>query len=525
MNNEPSSTSDSLDEERHCSMVIDGDEIVVAGYESANGEHKASINRILEEAGIKIAELHISKDGDLRIPREGNITATLGRVIGYTNTKKQAEVPVKRYSTEISFDDVQRRAREFADMLDRKREVIIQILLRYETYEAADDELQRTTDLLRNLSENAQYFQREVGPIASFLPSNQPLYAFTCFAIIPSLMAERVFTKVPRGMSHFFCDLMDSIELNAHFSNIEQDDGRREEFIDRHTQTQYDGRTTEFDTAVDAVIFTGSTENSVEMRRKFHRRVMMIVNGSGHNPLIVTPQADIHGAVRSSLRVQLYNQGQDCAGPNSILVHQDVYARYIEKLVAGVKEVKVGPYEDRETRVGPISKRGDLARIQGIIQDNAGFLNPSTEGVIRVGSGIVEPTIIEKPLSEGGNLRESFAPVFFIQQYENDDQLEEYFQHPRYRNNAMYITVYGHSPYVDSLIGDPDDKKLLHNSATIIRNTDLHAPGVERGVKPYGGYGKGASNVSSGGILTPKPTLPQRDIYEHLVAPSIKKHG
>ena len=526
MNSQPARVNEAPEDAIQCSMVIEGEDILVNGFTTASEQYRSLLEQALSEAGVSISDLHISEDGVLCIPRNkgNNVTALLGRAIGFTNTKNHqlSDIPTKEYSTELDFSDITRRAMEFADMLDKKRESIIQILLRYETYEAADDELQRTTDLLRNLSTNSQYFQREVGPIASFLPSNQPLYAFTCSAVIPPLMAEKVHAKVPRGMNHFFSDLMKAIELETHFSNIEPHDGSRDEFLKRHTQTTYDGHTKDFSTAVDAVIFTGSTANSVEMRREFHRRVLMIVNGSGHNPLIVTPEADIHGAVRSSLRVQLYNQGQDCAGPNSILVHRDVYARYIEKLVAGVRDVKVGPYQDRENRVGPMSKKGDLARIQSIIEDNTEFLHPSTEGVIRVGSSIVEPTIIEKPLSEGGNLQESFAPLFFIQQYENDDELGAYFQHPQYRNNAMYITVYGDSPYVDSLVGTAGDKRLLHDSSTIIRNSDLHAPGVERGIKPYGGYGKGASNVSIGGELTPKPTLPQRDIYEKLVAPLLK---
>jgi len=33
--------------------------------------------------------------------------------------------------------------------------------------------------------------------------------------------------------------------------------------------------------------------------------------------------------------------------------------------------------------------------------------------------------------------------------------------------------------------------KILHDRSTIIRDTDLHAAGIERGVNPYGGYGRG----------------------------------
>jgi lysyl-tRNA synthetase class I len=44
-------------------------------------------------------------------------------------------------------------------------------------------------------------------------------------------------------------------------------------------------------------------------------------------------------------------------------------------------------------------------------------------------------------------------------------------------------------------------------------------PGKERGTQPYGGYGYASSSISINGKITPKPTLPQRDIYEALVKP------
>jgi lysyl-tRNA synthetase class I len=46
--------------------------------------------------------------------------------------------------------------------------------------------------------------------------------------------------------------------------------------------------------------------------------------------------------------------------------------------------------------------------------------------------------------------------------------------------------------------------------------------GGRTGVKPYGGYGVGASSASIGGKVMPMPTLPQRDIYEFVAKPMIE---
>lgn len=52
----------------------------------------------------------------------------------------------------------------------------------------------------------------------------------------------------------------------------------------------------------------------------------------------------------------------------------------------------------------------------------------------------------------------------------------------------MYVSVFGSSNITKHLLkmrqsnGNP-----LHTKETIIENSDLHAPGIERGVNPYGG--------------------------------------
>ncbi len=299
--------------------------------------------------------------------------------------------------------------------------------------------------------------------------------------------------------------------------------GSRGDFIDRRAARRIHPKTRELETATDAVIFTGTPEKASIVRREFHQRVLFIINGAGHNPVIITESADIERAVNSAIRVQLYNQGQDCSAPNAILVHGSVYDAFVGRLVERLKQVKVGLYENRENAVGPISREGDLPRIQKFLEENRQYLSPATEGIIHARTGIVEPTIIEKPLQDGGNFTEQFAPIFFVQRYESDAELVRYFEDPKYKANAMYITLFGDSPYVESLVGDPgSDKNILHDASAIIRNTDLHAPGVERGTRPYGGYGRGASSISFQGRIIAKPTLPQRDIYEFLVKPSLE---
>ena len=508
--------------------------VFVRGYRDLPTETRGRIEEALRACGIEPVLVE-SDGGTLVVPQlvangEGrrNLAELLGTLIRPASRKRgaveraRADRLLRRYSVPLDFAEIAQRARALADTIEARRGKLTDLLLRYETYEVATDETLRALDVLRNLGENAAFFVRRVGPIAAFLPRNQPLYALTCFGIVPSLMAEAAYVRPPVAMGHFFFDLVDLLGLPSLFPTMRFSRQGHEEFVRERAAMQLDkgsGRTVP---VTDAVIFTGTMGNADKVRSAFDRNVLFIANGPGHNPIVVTEPADIAQAVASVLRVQLYNQGQDCANANAILVHAARYKAFVSQLRRAVREVKVGPYAERATRVGPITNRKDLERIQALFVQNSEWLDPTTSGVIRTKSCIVEPTIIVKPLAEGSDYRDHFAPVFFVQRYASDDELGRYFDDPRYATNAMYVTVFGTSPYVDSLVGRVfPGGHVLHDASTILRDTDLHAPGVERGTQPYGGYGRGASSVSLHGVTTPKPTLPQRDIFEQLVVPAI----
>ena len=422
----------------------------------------------------------------------------------------------------IAFSYAYESAKNFAKHIELNFEAITRILLEYESYEVVLDETNRTLDLLKNLDENKKYFFLRIGGVTSFLPRNQPLYALACFVIVPSLMAAEVHFRIPHSMKHFFRRLLDTLDVKIFFPNVIVSAKERLDFLEERSALRIDSITGESLPVTDAVIFTGTPHHAERLRFVFDRRTLFISNGAGHNPVVVSQGADISKAVEAVSILQLYNQGQDCAAPNSILVHHKVYFEFLNLLRENVKKIKVGFYSDRFCRVGPISESDDLNRIQAIFVENKRWLDPSTPGIIRTKEAIVEPTIICRPLQEGGNFTEVFAPIFFIQEYRSDSQLSQYFESNQYKRNAMYISLFGESDYVSGLADRLFSGQVLHNTFSILHNTHLHAAGVERGTQPYGGYGYGASSISIHGKIITKPTLPPREIYNYLVKPMLK---
>ena len=421
-----------------------------------------------------------------------------------------------RQGDNIDFSHIYKTALKIADCIKRKRKQLLSVLTTYETYRTAEDEIERTLDLLTSLEENRLYFKEVVGPVAVFMPSNQPLYSFACFAIIPAFMSERVCVKPPEIMKDFYEEMLQVLNIKELIPNIEYIKLSRKDCVTLFTATKMDYETNRRQPVFEAAIFTGTTQNADKLRKSFHRSTLFITNGSGHNPLVVTDTADLEKAIKSIVRVRTYNQGQDCAAPNTILVHAEIYDSVLAKLREVVSQLKIGPYSSPLTDIGPISRPESLPAIKEFLVKNKHYIDESTDGIIRARTCTIEPTIITKPLKDGANFEELFAPIFVLQRYDRDADLNLYFEHEKYRTNAMYITIYGESSYIDSFSRSAISGKILHDRSTIIHDTDLHEPGVERGINPYGGYGRGASCISKDGVIVSCPTLPQRELYEYL---------
>lgn len=507
------------DHNRPSVITPDNERVTIRSFNQLCHDSKIRIERILVEAGLT-QKLEIGSFDNIQIPRTIEINGeqrdlgVLVEAIVEEDRRKSTRTNTQRdYPDGIDFEEVKEQATRISEAIESKSEELVAALTKYETHEVARDEIERVLDLLKSLEENEEYFRRRVGCIGTFLPINQPLYALGCFAMVPALMANKVLARPPVVARSVFSELTETIELEKHFRNLSVSNEKRGNFVARCRSEK-----------AEVIIFTGKMENAYEVRKSFKEDVLFIVNGAGHNPIVVSEDADLEPAITSTLRVQLYNQGQDCANPSSILVHRAVADDFRERLREAVGKVVIGNYSNPEVRVGPISNPKDIGGIVELLQSNRAFLDPSTPGVIRVSSGIVEPTIINRPLRFGGNYDEQLAPVFFLQEYETDQALGQYFERDAYSQNAMYISLFGNSEYVDSLPNHHfSDGRQLHEPSQIIRNKDLHAKGVERGTQPYGGYGRRASCLVINGRFIPKPTLPQRDIFENLVEPVMSK--
>lgn len=388
-------------------------------------------------------------------------------------------------------------ARSFAAHLKSNITNIQDVLRKYESRQVVDDEIDRSVEALESLVEIGRYFTET--PLsqetAAFLPLNLPLYSFVLFGAMPAYQSVSLAIRTPERMKDVFTELFDVLLFAEHYPNVSVFHGSREHFVEQHCKK------------ASVVLFTGRHENFLRIRNTCGKDTLMLFNGVGHNPLVITPSADINLAVGKTLHVKLFNNGQDCAGPDAILVHSDVIDIYLQKLANELAHVKCGlSYEDNTVVVGPMFESSSLLDAVKLVS-NARRHGATVVygGQIDINHNVMYPCVLRASIRQWQNFAELYSPLFVVLEYEHDRELALYFKEPgaRYQNKEMYISLFGESDYVSGVLG-----------SIVLKDRTIHD--VERGTEEYGGYSPGASMISYRGVDIAKPLLVPREIHNFL---------
>ena len=120
---------------------------------------------------------------------------------------------------------------------------------------------------------------------------------------------------------------------------------------------------------VRAISFTGSVPVGRGVRDEATARNCRVqLELGGHNPCIVTADAELDRAADAAFAGAFWSAGQKCTATRRILVHESVYDAFREKLLARIDASKVGDPSDPATEVGPVVARGPFEDILAAIE-------------------------------------------------------------------------------------------------------------------------------------------------------------
>lgn len=115
---------------------------------------------------------------------------------------------------------------------------------------------------------------------------------------------------------------------------------------------------------IDKISFTGSPAVGKQIMRDAARNVKRVgLELGGKSPNLVFPDANLDAAVRASASGIFFNAGQVCSAGSRILVHQDCYKDFIDRLTRRASRIRLGDPLNPETTMGPLISRKQQQRV------------------------------------------------------------------------------------------------------------------------------------------------------------------
>lgn len=195
---------------------------------------------------------------------------------------------------------------------------------------------------------------------------------------------------------------------------------------------------------VDKIAFTGSTrvgKSILSAAGANLKRVTLELGGK--SPVIIFPDADLEAATAAAANGIFINTGQICAAGSRLFIHERIYDRVMEGVVAQARSLKIGPGVEPGTFMGPVVSAQQLERVTGYIRagEQQGAEIVSGEQALPARGFFVRPVVLSHVRPEMSVMRdEIFGPVVCATRFD-DEELDRI---ARVAND----TSYGLSAYI-----------------------------------------------------------------------------
>ncbi len=254
-----------------------------------------------------------------------------------------------------------------------------------------------------------------IGVVLAIMPWNFPFWQVFRFAA-PALMAGNTALlkhapNVPRCALAIEATLRDAGFPDGAFRNV---------FVEPDATAAIIA-----DARVQAVTLTGSERAGSAVASLAGRAIKKcVLELGGNDPFIVLADADVEKAARVASDARLINSGQSCIAAKRFIVVEALAERFLEALVAAMKERVMGDPLDRATYIGPQARedlRVNLARqVEQSIRKGAKLVHG---GRVPRGLGAFYPATVLSAVSAGMPAfdEETFGPVAAVIRARDED--------------------------------------------------------------------------------------------------------
>jgi len=143
----------------------------------------------------------------------------------------------------------------------------------------------------------------------------------------------------------------------------------------------------------------------------------VICEMGGKNALIIDSDADLDEAVVGTVQSAFGYNGQKCSALSRVIVLEDNYEKFIERLIAAAASLHIGPPEEPGNIIGPVIDRVSQERILRVIETGKTQAKLAWQGTVpNAPEGCYVPPAIftEVPRSSELFRNEIFGPVLSV---------------------------------------------------------------------------------------------------------------
>jgi len=167
--------------------------------------------------------------------------------------------------------------------------------------------------------------------------------------------------------------------------------------------------------------FTGSGPIGWALKAKAGKKKVVLELG-GNAAVIVHSDADVEDAAQRCVQGGFSYAGQSCISVQRILVQRAVEDKFIDVLVGGVKQLKMGDPLDEATDIGPMINEEAARRAAAWIEEAVAGGGKLLCGGTRKGS-LLEPAVLTHTQPQMKvNCQEIFAPVVVVEPYDTFEE-------------------------------------------------------------------------------------------------------
>lgn len=183
------------------------------------------------------------------------------------------------------------------------------------------------------------------------------------------------------------------------------------------------------DTRIPLVSATGSTRMGKAVGAAVAARLgRSILELGGNNAIIISKDADLDIAMLGSLFGAVGTAGQRCTSTRRLIIHEEIYEKVKDKLVAAYNQLRIGDPLNQSNHVGPlIDKDAVKMYLDAIDKCKAEGGNFIVEGGELKADGFesgcyVKPCIAEAKPGFKIVQHETFAPILYLLKYKTMDE-------------------------------------------------------------------------------------------------------